>query len=155
MQLFYLSCACSAQKYAQLFNEIECKPGQQVQKYHRLFARGFALNQCDVDMISALPLTRKNYDKRFYKTNQEELNGLKYDYLSILNFPMLKHIGIVWQTVSTIIKKRKRGIHYMRCFKSICSIRRRDCFENLALSMRRDCHRFTGNVIGKFNRGED
>ena len=108
MQLFYLSCACSAQKYAQLFNEIECKPGQQVQKYHRLFARGFALNQCDVDMISALPLTRNNYDKRFYKTNQEELNGLKYDYLSILNFPILKHIGIVWQTVSTIIKKRKK-----------------------------------------------
>lgn len=108
MQLFYLSCACSEQKYAQLFNEIECKPGQQVQKYHRLFARGFALNQCDVDMISALPLTRKNYAKSFYKKNQEVSNGLKYYYLSILNWPILKHIGIVWQTCSLIIRKRKK-----------------------------------------------
>lgn len=81
------------------------KPGQQAQKYHRLFARGFVLNGCDVNMITALPLTRLNYHRFYYKGKRELDKDIKYTYLSMINIPFLKHIGIVIQTVNVLLKK--------------------------------------------------
>lgn len=109
MRIFYLSSACSEKMYSQLFLEEKIKPGQQVQKYHRLFARGFVLNRCDVNMITALPLTRKNYQKIWFHGKGEWVKGLKYTYLSLLNIPILKHIGIIEQTVRTLLKNGDSG----------------------------------------------
>lgn len=109
LNIFYLSCACSEETYARLFSKIKFKPGQQVQKYHRLFARGFALNGCKVDMVTTLPLTRTNYGKKFYKKSDEIINGLNYHYLTIVNIPVLKHISIVLQTMRFILKNRKEN----------------------------------------------
>lgn len=104
LQIFYLSCTCSERMYKKLFENTEFKPGQQVQKYHRLFAKGFELNGNDVEMITALPLTKNTYNRKFFRRECEVADGLKYFYLSIINIPILKHISVVWQTMFNIVK---------------------------------------------------
>lgn len=103
-QIFYLSCTCSEHMYEKLFTDTEHKPGQQVQKYHRLFAKGFELNGCEVTMVSALPLTKGTYSSKFFWRECEEINGLKYYYMSIINIPIVKHFGVILQTLRYIVK---------------------------------------------------
>lgn len=46
--------------------------GFQVQKFHQLLCHGFAFNKCDIQILSALPVTRKNCNKIFIKKDYEK-----------------------------------------------------------------------------------
>lgn len=104
LQIFYLSCTCSERMYKRLFEDVEFKPGQQVQKYHRLFAKGFELNGHGVEMVSALPLTKSTYNGKFFGSKCEIVDGLEYYYLSIINIPIVKHLGVVLQSMFEIVR---------------------------------------------------
>jgi len=88
----------SKKKYNQLFSELVDKPGQQIQKYHRLLLEGFVLNpSIEIKTITSLPIT-KSYKKKFVRYQKEEENNIEYNYLSVLNIPVLKNLLIFLQS---------------------------------------------------------
>lgn len=109
MNILYASCLCSREKYITLFGKSSSKPGQQVQKYHRLIAEGLAQNDVErVQLVTAAPLTRENSKKIFisFETQKDKnYNNLVYSYLPILNVPILRNIFVFLESFFyTLIK---------------------------------------------------
>lgn len=109
MNILYASCLCSKSKYKMLFEGSANKPGQQVQKYHRLIVEGLAQNNIDiVETITALPITRTNCRKKYiHEKNEidETYQNLKYNYLPIVNIPLLKNLLVMLESFfSTLVK---------------------------------------------------
>lgn len=92
MRVLYASCLCSKDKYNGLFEKSKLKPGQQVQKYHRLIVEGLVKNNISVKTVTALPVTKSNCSKIFIKSGKEEINNVDYMYLPLINLPILKNI---------------------------------------------------------------
>lgn len=92
MKIIYASCLCSKDKFNKLFQNCDIKPGQQVQKYHRLLVEGLLKNSVEVNAVTALPVSRKNSKKMFFMYEKEKNNNIHYSYLSLINFPVIKNI---------------------------------------------------------------
>lgn len=76
-----------------MFEYVSSKPGQQVQKYHRVLVEGMnRLENIEVETLSALPITRQNSKKVFFRKEIEQINHITYNYIPILNIPVLKNI---------------------------------------------------------------
>ena len=101
MKIIYVSSLCTPEKFNSVFTDLKYAPGQQIQKYHTLLAEGFVANGADVETVSALQVTRKNYPGRYIKGASELRNGVKYNYLPIINLPVIKRLVI---TVSAFFK---------------------------------------------------
>ena len=91
MKILYVSNVCSENEYAQLFKNSRRFVSQQSQKFNRLMAEGFALNGCDVDVVSGRPVGTLQKQKIF-KFKKEESNGVKYNYLGFLNVKYLRNL---------------------------------------------------------------
>ena len=111
--ILYVSCTSSEEMYKKLFATIEQKPGQQVQKYHRLFAEGFLKNNCNICMITALPLNRQNYESKVFWKYTEIQKDIQYDYLFVLNIPIMKNIEIFF--LSFFYKNFNSKCEIFRC----------------------------------------
>lgn len=92
MRVLYASCLCSKDKYNKIFEKSKFKPGQQIQKYHRLIVEGLAKNNISVRTITALPITKLNCSKLFIKYEKEKINNVNYIYLPLVNLPIIKNI---------------------------------------------------------------
>lgn len=111
MNFLYVSCLCSRNIYMKLFNNSKAKPGQQVQKYHRLMAEGLAKNEgVKVKTITALPITRDTNSDLIVNLKDDHANNVYYKYLTIINLPILKNIFIIinsfFKTLMECIKVR-------------------------------------------------
>ena len=114
--ILYVSCTSSEEMYKKLFATIEQKPGQQVQKYHRLFAEGFLKNNCNICMITALPLNRQNYESKVFWKYTEIQKDIQYDYLFVLNIPIMKNIEIFFLSfIKILIASAKYSDVYVIC----------------------------------------
>jgi len=111
MKFLYVSCLCSESKYRKLFKNAKVKPGQQVQKYHRLLSEGLMINGEFVKVLSALPITRSISKNILINEGNEEDNKIHYKYIPIVNIPVVKNIFIfIYSFIYTIIecfKERK------------------------------------------------
>lgn len=105
MNILYSSCLCSKNIYKKLFDNSDNKPGQQVQKFHRLIVEGLAKNEeIKVTAISALPITRENTKRIFIKENNEIREEVTYLYSPIINIPLLKNLLIsIWAFIKTLV----------------------------------------------------
>jgi len=91
--ILYASCLSSKHKYEKLFKDSIIKPGQQVQKYHRLITEGMASgNNVKMKILTSLPITRANCNRVFINEHCEIENKIEYNYLPIVNIPLLKNI---------------------------------------------------------------
>lgn len=95
-KVVYASCMCSEDFYGTLFSDIEYKPGQQVQKYHRVLARGLSDvlsdEKCSFELLSKVPLNRRNYNKFFFKGKCAVIFERKIRYLSYINVPVINNL---------------------------------------------------------------
>lgn len=112
MNIVYISCLCSKDKYNKMFENSNVKPGQQVQKYHRLITEGLSKNNnIKVKVLTALPITKENFSKIIIKSEEEKINGVFYKYLFMINIPVIKNIIIFWcafiNTLIECIKQRE------------------------------------------------
>lgn len=114
MKFLYVSCLCSESKYRELFKNAKIKPGQQVQKYHRLLSEGLIANGVPVKVLSALPITRTISKDIFINEDNEEVNKIYYKYIPIINIPVAKNILIfIYSFIYTMIeccKERKNVV---------------------------------------------
>lgn len=65
MNIIYTSCLVSEKKSRKIWGDSQIYEGYQVQKFHRLFSEGLCLNGCEVNVLSILPITRKNCKRLF------------------------------------------------------------------------------------------
>jgi len=86
MNILYISVQCSEFFLRKYFYGNSYIPGQQAQKYNRLFAEGFAM-QKNVDLyhITQVPAYKKSIPGLFRTFPGEIINGIDYRYLPVLN----------------------------------------------------------------------
>lgn len=118
MNIIYASCLCSVATFHELFSGVVDKPGQQVQKYHRLLTQGLCLNGLAVHVISALPVNRSNSRRTYLSQTNDFEEGVSFNYLPIVNIPFLKHIFIFFLSFLRVIFFR---IRYPDCIL-ICDV---------------------------------
>jgi len=105
MNILYISSVCSNNKFNQLFNNAKVKPAQQAQKYHRLLIEGLINNEkTSVEVLSALSVNRSMSSQIYYKSELEEVNGIKYKYLPFINWPILRHILLFCTCFYNVLK---------------------------------------------------
>lgn len=109
MNIIYVSSLCSDKKFWSIFKDISKIPGQQIQKYHRLLAEGFTRNGYDVFTVSAAPITSKNHENIFFKSDSEIVNGINYFYISLINFKIFKNFTACFNTAVKTIKLLRKN----------------------------------------------
>lgn len=106
MNILYVSDLCSNTKFERIFKNSKVKPAQQAQKYHRLMVDGLYKknNDITIKVLSPLPINRNVSTKLYFKREQEIENGIEFNYLPFINFPLLRHIWIIITGFFYIIK---------------------------------------------------
>lgn len=93
MEVLYVSVLCSEIRLADLLRDQPIKPAQQVQKFHRLLARGLATYVKKVTAMSVLP--HRPETQGVPRSVAESEQGIEYRYLSLRMIPLFSH-GIVF-----------------------------------------------------------
>ena len=104
MKVIYFSSLCTSEKFNSIFTNLKTSPGQQCLKYHTLLAEGFVKNGVEVETVSALPVTMANYSGKYIKSSTEIKNGVKYNYLPIINLPVIKRLFVILSTFNKTLK---------------------------------------------------
>ena len=95
MNIIYVSSLCSKQKFNELNLNSKKPLNQAAQKYHRLLSEGFAMNNgIKVNTVTSMPVTRSSIDKFYIKSSTENVNNVNYNYLPIINLPIIKNLLI-------------------------------------------------------------
>ena len=66
MRVIYVSNLCLPQVYEDLFEDKRYKSSEAVQKYHRIMAEGFALNDLKVISLGVVPANRNVRKKNYF-----------------------------------------------------------------------------------------
>jgi len=93
-KILYVSALCSDKMLTSIFRSSLKKPGLAVQKFHRLIVEGFAMQNelCSISTLSIIPVIYSSHRKRFWKTFSERVDSVFYNYVPIINFPIIKSI---------------------------------------------------------------
>lgn len=104
LNILYISTLCSPRMLEYLLKTSIIKPGQAVQKFHRLLVEGLSMNNdCKCDVLSSLPVIPKSHDRRFWILKSEHRGRIRYKYIPILNLPFLKNIIVFVFSFLTIL----------------------------------------------------
>lgn len=114
MHIIYVSCLCKKEYFHKLF-ENENLPGQQVQKYHRLITEGFNANNINVSTVSALPITSSNSNIKFLKSKKNKFENITYNYLPVINIPILKNLLTVISSFFKTLSLAKKENNVVIC----------------------------------------
>lgn len=114
MRVIYVSNLCLPQVYEGLFEDKRYKSSEAVQKYHRIMAEGFALNDREVISLGVVP-ANKNVSKKFISLPAGELNGVKYKHLKTINLPIIKQLLNAVGVYFNIIKLGNKKNSFVIC----------------------------------------
>ncbi len=91
--IIYASFHCSEPFFSKIFKDGKSRPGQEIQKYNRLLAEGFALSKENrVTAVSELPITEQNYGRKLFKRHRERYHEIDYIYLPLINIHRIKDL---------------------------------------------------------------
>lgn len=114
MKVIYVSNLCLPQVYEGLFEDKRYKSSEAVQKYHRIMAEGFALNDQEVISLGVVP-ANKNVKKKFISLPAGELNGVKYKHIKTINLPIIKQLLNAVNVYFNILKLGNRKNSFVIC----------------------------------------
>lgn len=110
MRIIYASCLCSKERFNQLSMKSNIPLSQAAQKYNRLLAEGFVANDdVVVETITNLPVARSSYSKIFINRYSERENGVNYNYLPLINIPIIKNIYTIISSFFKTLKLCKQN----------------------------------------------
>ncbi len=92
-KVLYISAMFDYDSYQKLFT-LEKKPMHAANKFHTLLARGLVENSMEVIAYSSLPVSRENCKKKYVKIPKFISNGVTYSYISVFNFPGIRHVQL-------------------------------------------------------------
>lgn len=112
MHIVYISGTYDDWVFKEIFTK-EKKPMQAANKYHSLLCKGLAENGVGILMLSSLPINRENCDKKIVRISERGNTNIIRKYMTIINIPFIKHLGIFIQTFfKTLILPRKYIVFY-------------------------------------------
>lgn len=94
--IFYISSLCSPSLFEFVFETSTIKPLQAVHKFYRLLAEGFATHEksCHIETLSVVPVIAAIHKKRFWNLSSEVVGNLRYNYVPMINLPVIKNITV-------------------------------------------------------------
>lgn len=93
-KIVYVSNMCTEKKLETLFQGNYKGVPQQIQRYHRVLVNGLSKREhFQLDVLSALPITRDNCVLKKVKKEVANEKGIHYHYLSTRNSPLWKRVG--------------------------------------------------------------
>lgn len=95
MQILYISTSSSERLINQIHQETGCNPGYAMQKFNRLLIKGLIASDVTVSTLSNPPITRSVSSKFIIRLKKEEENSIQYQYVPILNIPIVKHLFVI------------------------------------------------------------
>ena len=100
MKILYVSSVCTPKVLEYIFNTSEIKPGQAVQKFHRLLVEGLATNNssCQVEVLSSLPVAPRSHKKIWWNLPDDSWKGVHFRYISFINWAIIKYFFVFWIT---------------------------------------------------------
>lgn len=124
MNFLFVSSLSSRRLVSQIFETYHINPGFAIQKFNRLLARGLVRNGCAVDTLSCMPIP-PSAPKRFYSEKREEEEGVRYNYISILNATGVRQLCLFlasfFYTIKWCVKTRgEKAVIYDALNISIC-----------------------------------
>lgn len=95
--ILYISSLCSPDLLNYIFSTSSEKPGQAVQKFHRLLVEGLAMNNeiCIVETLSTIPVSPHSHKKRIWNNKSETIGSINFNYIPTINLPILKNIMVL------------------------------------------------------------
>lgn len=107
-KILYISTFCSPGIFDKIFLSSKIKPGQAVQKFHRLLIEGFCLNShsCTLDVLSAIPVTTQSHSKKWWYIQREKFKGASIIYIPFLNFFLFKYLFVFITTFYRVLSWR-------------------------------------------------
>lgn len=108
MRILYVSSLVSNNYFNLLFDVSKHKPGQQVQRFHRLILEGLITNKVIVDTISIPPISKQITNRFFYKSQKEIQAGINFNHLKVVNIFLLKHVFYFVESVIISFRKFKK-----------------------------------------------
>lgn len=94
IKILYLSTFCSEKVFKVIHDSALIKPRIAGQKFNGMLLEGLALNfsNCEVESISAIPITAKSHKKRIWFFNREFDSNLRKNYIPLINIPFIKEL---------------------------------------------------------------
>lgn len=104
MNVLYISAVSSQALIAKIYHVTGTNPGFAVQKFTRLLLEGMSENNARVSTLSAAPIS-KSFTKKIFISLPSELEGdILYNYVPMLNIPILKHLVAFLYTIFYILR---------------------------------------------------
>ena len=92
--ILYVSCLCSESMMHKLFDTAQEKPNPAPQKFHTLLVRGLEKRGVKVTNLVTRSVTVTSHpDKKWWKKEEEVIDGIRYVYIPFYNSPYLKILG--------------------------------------------------------------
>jgi len=118
--MLYISTLSSPRVLDYLFRTSNNKPGLAVQKFHHLLVEGFAKNNevSNVETLSSIPVIPSSHHKRIWNIKSETINNIHYNYIPIINVPVLKNIMVFTYSFFKILRwnlSKKRNTKIVIC----------------------------------------
>ena len=93
MNIIYVSVQCSERFIRKNFAGNDYIPGQQAQKFNRLFAEGFAMqDDTNVYHVTQVPAYKKSIPGLLRTFKKERVNAIEYRYLPVLNIRKMQDV---------------------------------------------------------------
>ena len=113
MNILYASNICSDMEFKKIYDICNPKPLQSIQKFNKLLCEGLEnIDEINIDIITSAPVNRKMCKKIFWKSKQEKVRKIQYNYCSMINLPIIKFISLFFssmlQTLKWILRNKKQ-----------------------------------------------
>lgn len=112
MKILYISSVCSPKVLEYIFNTAIIKPGQAIQKFHRLLIEGFSKNKeiCEIEVLSSLPISPNGHTRKIWNIKTDIWHGVSFNYVFTLNIPIIKNLIVFILTFSKVLLWRFKNL---------------------------------------------
>lgn len=106
--VLFSSTVCSDDVFQYIVESSHNKSGNAIQKFHQLLIRGLAENDTTiVKTITLLPVSYKTHSRFFWNLPNEKHSNIIYNYLLIINAPIVKNIIVFLLTFCNVFFTKK------------------------------------------------
>lgn len=98
MQFLYISCLSSKAGLDYLYRTSIIKPVYSIQKFHRLLATGMVKNDVEVCVLSALPVSTTNHQRKLWGGKTEVEDNVTYKSIPFVNIKVVRNICLFLYT---------------------------------------------------------
>jgi glycosyltransferase involved in cell wall biosynthesis len=104
-KILFVSQLCSPHLIDYIFKTSIKNLGQAGPKFYRLLTEGLAMHNvsCKVETLSVIPVATESHSKRFWSISSEVVGNIHFNYVPMLNLPVLRNIIVIVYSFFKII----------------------------------------------------